>query len=312
MKRSPLTLLIGLLLIVIFGLLLFTFQVRQSEVVVVTTFGKPTRTITEPGLKARLPWGIQMIHRFDQRVQNFEDKFTEGLTQNGYNLLTSVYVGWKITDAMAFYPKFAGSAEPIAEAEKVLQGLLSNAKSAVVGKHPLSDFVSANPEANKFAAIEDEILAQLQSQVSANNYGLKIEFLGIKKLGLPESVTQSVLEQMTSERKVLADKLTSEGETEAQNIRSDADRRAAELQANAEGQATQIRGEGEAAAAKYLKVFQQNPELANFIFRLNALESSLKERATLIFDGRTSPFDLFYGSGIATNPPPRIPVKNEQ
>jgi len=36
-------------LIVIFALLLFVFQVRQSEVAVVTTFGKPTRNLTEPG-----------------------------------------------------------------------------------------------------------------------------------------------------------------------------------------------------------------------------------------------------------------------
>src|ERR1043166_1044006 len=242
MKRTPLTIIIGCLLLVIFGFLLFSFQVRQSEVVVVTRFGKPTRTLTEPGLKPRLPWGIEMVHRFDQRVQNFEDKFTEGLTQNGFNLLTSVYVGWKITDAKAFFPKFAGSAEPIAAAESVLQGLLSNAKMAVVGKHPLSDFVSANPEANKFLAIENEMLAALQSQVRVNNYGLEIEFLGIKKLGLPESVTQSVLEQMTSERKVLESQLQNEGETQAQNIRSDAERRAQELVFNAEGEATRIRG----------------------------------------------------------------------
>src|SRR5436190_2750943 len=243
MKRSPLTLIIGIVLLVIFALLLFTLQVRQSEVVVITTFGKPTRDpITKPGLYFRLPWGIQMVHRFDQRVQNFEDKFTEGLTQNGFNLLTSVYVGWKITDPMAFFPKFAGSADPIAEAEKVLQGLLSNAKSAVVGQHPLSDFVSANPEANKFVVIENEMLAALQSQVRLNNYGLEIDFLGIKKLGLPESVTQSVLEQMTSERKVLESQLQNEGETQAQNIRSDAERRAQELLANAEGEATRIRG----------------------------------------------------------------------
>ena len=283
-------------MLIIFGLLLFSVQVRQSEVVVITTFGKPTRTLTKPGLYGRLPWGIQMIHRFDQRVQNFEDKFTEGLTQNGFNLLTSVYIGWKITDPQAFFPKFAGSSQPIAEAEKVLQGLLSNAKSAVVGKHPLSDFVSANPDSNKFLAIENEILAALQNQVRANNYGLQIEFLGIKKLGLPESVTQSVFEQMTSERKVLADRLQNEGETEAQNIRSDAERKAADILANAEGEATRIRGKGEGEAAKSLTVFQQNPELANFIFRLNALEASLKERSTLIFDGRIPPFNLLNAS----------------
>src|SRR3954470_8274054 len=127
MRRNPLILFIGLVLVIIFGFLLFSFQVRKSEVVLVTTFGQPRKPYTKPGLYFRLPWGIQMVHRFDQRVQNFEDKFTEGLTQNGFNLLTSVYVGWKITDPMAFFPKFAGSSEPIAEAEKVLQGLLSNA-----------------------------------------------------------------------------------------------------------------------------------------------------------------------------------------
>jgi membrane protease subunit HflC len=295
MKRSPLTLAIGIVVAVIFGLLLFFVQVRQSEVVVVTRFGNPTRTLDKPGLYPRWPWGIEMIHRFDQRVQNFEDKFTEGLTQNGFNLLTSVYVGWKITDPQAFFPKFAGS-EPIGEAEKVLQGLLSNAKNSVVGKHPLSDFVSANPDSNKFLAIENEMLDSLQTLIKANNYGLQIEFLGLKKLGLPENVTQSVFEQMTSERKVLADKLQSEGETEAANIRSDAERRAAELVNNAEAEATRIRGKGEAEAAKSLSVFKQNPELANFIFKLNALEASLKDRSTLIFDGRTAPFDLFNGS----------------
>src|ERR1043166_1331596 len=124
MKRTPLTLIIGVILLLIFVFLLFSCQGGQTEAGGVTRVGNPVRTLTEPGLKPRLPWGIEMVHRFDQRVQNFEDKFTEGLTQNGFNLLTSVYVGWKITDAKAFFPKFAGSAEPIAASENVLQGLL--------------------------------------------------------------------------------------------------------------------------------------------------------------------------------------------
>ena len=70
----------------------------------------------------------------------------------------------------------------------------------------------------------------------------------------------------------------------------------AELLANAESQATRIKGIGEAEAAKSLAVFQQNPDLASFIFRLNALESSLKERSVLIFDQQTPPFDLFRGA----------------
>jgi modulator of FtsH protease HflC len=299
MKKNPLILSIGLLLVLIVVLLLFVFQVRKSEVVVVTTFGKPTRDVGDPGPHWRLPWPIQNVHRFDQRVQNFEDTLTEGLTQDSFNLLAAVYVGWKITDPKAFFPKFAGTSEPIVEAERVLKSMLSNAKQAIIGKHPLGDFLSPAGEGNKFVEIENEILSVVQSQVRANNYGLQIEFLGIKKLGLPENVTQSVFERMQSERKVLADASESEGLAEAQKIRSEADRRANEVLANAEGQATEIRGKGEAEAAKSLTVFQQNPELANFIFRLTALESSLKEKSILIFDQQTPPFDLF--KGVSTN-----------
>ena len=114
MKQNPLIISVGILLLLIVGLLLFVFQVRTSEVVVVTTFGRPTRDVTQPGAHWRLPWPIENVHRFDQRVQNFEDRLTEGLTQDSFNLLTSVYVGWKITDPKAFFPKFAGGSEPIA------------------------------------------------------------------------------------------------------------------------------------------------------------------------------------------------------
>lgn len=296
MKRNSLTVIVGILLVIIFALWLFFFQVRTTEVAVVTTFGKPTRQLTEAGWYTKAPWPIQKVWLLDKRVQNFEDKLTEGITQDGFNLLTSVYVGWKVTDPTNFFPIFAASANPVGEAEKKLEGLLGNAKSAVVGGHPLSDFVSASDNGTNFVGIENEILAVLKSQVQTNNYGLEIQFLGIKKLELPETVTQAVFDRMTSERKVLAEKLQNEGEKEAQNIRSDANRRAAEVLANASAKATEIKGQGEAAAAKYLAAFQQNPELANFIFRLNALEGALKDRSTLVFDQHTPPFDLFLGT----------------
>ncbi|PYJ03369.1 MAG: hypothetical protein DME25_12520 [Verrucomicrobia bacterium] len=296
MNRQTVTLIVGALLAVIFGMLLFCFQVRQSEVAVVTTFSRPTAPITEPGLHFKLPWPIQRVHKLDQRVQSFDqDKLTQGLTKDNFNLLTSVYLGWKITEATNFFPRFAASANPIAEAERRLEEALGNAEIGVIGKHPLSDFVSATDEGTNFVAIEREILTAVQSLVRANNFGLEIEFIGLKKLELPENVTQAVFERMTSERKVLADKSQFEGEAEAQKIRSEAERKAAEMLAQAKGQATQIKGRGEAEAAKSLAVFQQQPELANFIFRLNALEDSLKEHSILIFDQHTPPFDLFKG-----------------
>src|SRR5260221_13654267 len=69
MKKNPLTIIIGILLIIIFGLWLFVFQVRKSEVVLITTFGKPTRAIVEPGGPYfKWPWPIQRGYRFDLRI----------------------------------------------------------------------------------------------------------------------------------------------------------------------------------------------------------------------------------------------------
>ena len=114
------------------------------------------------------------------------------------------------------------------------------------------------------------------------------------------STTMDVFNRMQSERQILISKSQNEGDAEAAKIRSAADRKAAELLANAEAEATRIRGQGEAEAAKSLAVFQQNPELASFLFRLSALETSLKERTTLVFDQQTPPFTLFRGAATNT------------
>jgi modulator of FtsH protease HflC len=301
MKKNLLTIIISVVLAVIFVLLLFTFQVRTSEVAVVTTFGQTTREISVPRAFPffKWPWPIQKVYKLDKRIQNFEDKFTETITADNNNLLTTVYVGWHITDAKAFFPKFAGGST--VAAERLLEDIVTQAKAAVVGKHPLGDFVNADPKDLKFDTIESEIKAIAQAQLASQNCGISIDYLGIKKLGLPESVTQSVFDRMTAERKGLADKLDAEGLAEARKIRSSAELAASKVISSAESKAREIRASGETVAADLLPVFQQNPELANFLLRLEALEASLKDRSTLIFDARTPPFDLFTGS--VTNKP---------
>jgi membrane protease subunit HflC len=297
MSRNPVSITIGVILLFVFIVLLFVFQVRQSEVAIVTTFGKPTGAPRLAGPHFRLPWPIQKVYKFDQRVQSYESKEIEGLTGDSINLLAQVYVGWHITDPEAFFPKFGGDSTAEAE-QKVLEGMVRSATAGVVGNHPFSDFVSASGGA-KFPQIENEILAKLQSQLTTNSYGLTVDFLGLKKIGLPESVTQSVFDRMKREREVLSSDYESKGTAEAEKIRSKADSDAAKTLANAEREARSIRAEGEAYAAQVLPTFQKNPDLAVFLLRLDALEQSLKERSTLIFDANTPPFDLF--NGASTN-----------
>jgi len=292
MKKNLTTIVIAAVLVVIFALLLFTFQVRQSEVAVLTTFGKPAaNNLDQPNLYFKWPWPIQQVYRFDQRVQNFEDKYSENLTADNTMLLTSVYVGWRISDAKEFFPKFAGGS--IETAQRQLETMLRSAKAAVIGKHNLSDFVNANPQDLKLELIETEIRSAVTNELASQNYGISIEFLGVKKLGLPDSVTQTVFDRMKSERQVLISEAQFKGEAEATKIKSAAERQAADVIANAQADATRIEGAGVAEAAKTLGVFQQNPTLAIFQLQLEAMKNSLNQKSTLFFDGSTPPFDLF-------------------
>src|ERR1051325_2146245 len=197
MRNNRLTLVVGVILVIVFFLLLFTFQVRQTEVVMVTTFGRPARRETEPGLKFKLPYPIQKVYRFDKRTQSFEDDFEETLTQDNYNLLAMVYVGWNVGDVELFFRSFPNATPQ--SAEPALKGLIRSAKNAVVGRHPFADFISTDTKQLKFVEIEQQMLDQIRAEAK-QEYGIDVQFLGIKKLGLPESVTQKVFDRMTAER----------------------------------------------------------------------------------------------------------------
>jgi modulator of FtsH protease HflC len=301
MKRNPVTIAVGTLLILVFGSLLFIFQVRKSNVAVVARFGRYDRECG-PGAHFRWPWPIETVYMLDQRIQNFEGKFEETKLPDQNILLISTYTGWRIEDPKLFFPRFPGdSAASIALAESTLGELVETAKKEVAGQHNFSDFISADEKEMKFSQIENEILARVQQQVKEHQYGLDVKFVQIKKIGLPESVTADVFERMKSERNVLISKIQNEGEERATKIRSAADTSAAKMLADADAQALQIRGQGEAESVKALQVLQQNPALANFNMKLSALQDMLKERTTLILDQSTPPLDLLQNYSVPTN-----------
>lgn len=111
-------------------------------------------------------------------------------------------------------------------------------------------------------------------------------------MNLPDSITQAVFADMRAERQKLVATYQSEGESEAMKLRANADRERSEKLASAESEAKRIRGAADAAAAASYEVFNQEPDLAVFLLKLTAAEKSLKDRATLIVDPRTSPFDV--------------------
>ena len=294
MKRNLITIITAAVLAVIFVLLLFTFQVRQSQKAVVTTFGKITGQPRQPGLHLRWPWPIQQVYKFDERTQNFEDKFEETLTADNINLITSVYVGWRISNPSDFLNSFQGGS--VATAQSQLESLLRSANMTVVSEHQLSDFVNADPNLLKFDQIQNQIEQMVQDELQTNSYGIHIEFLGLKRMELPEAVSEKVFARMKTERQVLISQADNLGKADAIKIRANANRQANITLANADAEANRIKGQGVAEAAKTLPIFQQNPDLEVFMLRIDALKAALNQKTILMFDQRTPPFDLFGGS----------------
>jgi len=290
MKRSRLTLITGVVVALIFATMLFTFQVRLTEVAIVTTLGKYAGDRALPGLYFRWPWPIQSIYRFDNRIRNFEKKYEQTTTRDGRMLMIEVFIGWRVANSEMFLERFGCE---VARAEQILEGLLRDAKNGAVGQHPLGDFISVNEKDLKFDQIEREMLETVQAKAAAS--GLEVALLGIKQIGFPESVTAKVFERMKAEREQLVKQFKGEGDAEAIRIRSEADRERQRILDQAEAQATVAKGQAEAETAKLLETFEQDPELAIFLLKLDALEQSLKERTTLLLDSRVPPFDLFKG-----------------
>jgi membrane protease subunit HflC len=290
MKRNALTLVVGVILLIIFFLLLFTFQVRQTEVVVLTTFAKPSAAaIEEPGLYFKWPAPIQRVYAFDKRIHNFEDAFEEMLTRDGHNLLASVYVGWTIQKPLDFFNNFpAGKPEA---ARPQIQSLVRSTKQAIIGQHLFADFISSDRTNVAFVQIENEILQNV-GQAALDKYGVRIEFIGFKRLGLPESVTSKVFERMTAERQRAVDAIRADGERQAIAIRSAADRDRSEILSKAQAEATTIRGDAERRATEFFDTFKQNQDLAIFLLELQALERTLGKGATLVVNPNMSPFHL--------------------
>jgi len=295
MNKNPVSIITGGILLFIFAMVLFAFQVRQTEVAVVTTFGRysESSTKTEPGFKFRLPWPIQKVYKFDNRIQNFERKFEQTTTSDARNLLITIYIGWKISDPEIFLKRFDGD---VTKAKQNLENLVRDAKNGVIGQHPFSDLISTQEDQLKFDEIEAEMLASIQPKAK-ENYGIEVEIVGIKQLGLPEAITGKVFERMREERQRLVLRYQGEGEARSIEIKAQADRERRQILAEAEAKATIMMGEAEAEANKYYQEFEESPELAVFLLQLKALKAATAEKTTLILDPNTKPFNLLRGLG---------------
>jgi membrane protease subunit HflC len=286
MKNIAVTIFI-VLVVAIMGLYLISFQVRETEFVLVTTFGKPTRQITEPGWRFKWPMPIERVRPFDSRMRVLEAELGETTTKGAVPIIVNTFIVWKIAEPLEFF----NAVGTIKEAKSKLRNQISDTQNKIVGQHSFGEFVNNDPEKIKFKQIEEEMLADLKQAVRAD-YGIEIMALGIKHLKVNEDVSKDIFERMRAERNRKTEAIIAEGNAEATKIKTDADSKKTELLAAAEARAKAIRGEGDAEAAKYYKMLEEDPELAMFLRDIEALKKTLEKRSTIVISADTEPFKL--------------------
>ncbi|MHC4212085.1 MAG: SPFH domain-containing protein [Planctomycetota bacterium] len=279
-----------LIILTVLGMVFASFQVRETELAIITTFGQPKEPITEPGWYPRFPPPIQQVTKLDSRLRVLEAELGETATKGGAPIIVNTYVVWRIKDALKFYQK-GWSEETIDEAQDMLLSQVNDARNNVIGQHHFGEFVNSDPAKIKFDQIEHEMREQLQAAVS-DEYGVEIERVGIKHLKVSEDVTKAVFTRMKAERSRLTQATIAEGGAQALTIKTDAETKARELQATAEARARIIEGQADAEAAAHYAVLEKNSDLAMFLRDLEALEKFLQARSTIVISADKKPFSI--------------------
>jgi membrane protease subunit HflC len=290
---------LGLLVAGIFSAVLISFEVKETEMAILMRFGAPrTETVDGvtkakvygPGLHLKWPYPFETVWSHDNRLQCYEltrGQLEQIQTADDYQIVVTTYVLWQVGDASQFYKRL----DTTLEAEKKLDDLVRNSRNSILGRHNLTELINIDPKGVKITEIEEEILADLKG-LAMQEYGIKIDYLGIKHLGFPEKVSTKVFARMRAERKRKVDQYRAEGRRDAMKIRTEADRKAEGILATANADATRIRGQADQEAAEHYRIFSRNPELAAFLRKLDSLRQTLAGKTTLVVDTNTPPYDL--------------------
>ncbi len=267
------------------------FTIEETEIGIVTRFGKPLADLAEPGLHLKLPWPIDRVLRLDQRLLVFDNEPAEMLTRDKRNVLVDSFVLWQIEDPL----RFAQTVRTRIEAEARLLDLVASGLGAAVGREPLESLINIDPTAVKLRQIAEQT-AEAVRATAGPSFGIKIVDLRLNGFNLPRQNRASVIERMRAERGRIATAYRSEGEEEALKIEAEAAKEEDRLLAEAEAQAESIRGAGEAEALALLaEAYAQDPAFYRFLRDLESYEKILDENTTIFLESDAALLETLHG-----------------
>ncbi len=259
---------VGLLLIL--GLSPF-FVVDLTETAIVVALGKPVRTITEPGLKFKIPFYHQVTF-FDKRYLDYDAPARDVITSDKKSMVIDNFAKWRIVDPLKVFQAFQTQRGALQRLDDIVYSELR----VELGRHELTEIVSAN---------RDLIMQRVsdRSNEKASVYGLEVLDVRIKRADLPEQNEKAIFQRMQAERERQAKQYRAEGEEEAQKIRSEAEKDKEIILAEAYKISQELRGAGEARAYKiYADAYKQDPKFFEFVRTMDAYKKVFAKDTTMV------------------------------
>jgi membrane protease subunit HflC len=145
------------------------------------------------------------------------------------------------------------------------------------------------------AQLMSDITQELTKQVAAP-YGIKIIDVRFKRVDLPTENSETIFNQMRSQRAQEAAGIRASGDASAREIRAEADKQQVVTLAEARRQAEILRGQGDAEATRiYNDAFGQDPQFFDFYRSMQAMQDGLGGDNTSFVGSPTGDFFRFFG-----------------
>ena len=276
------SLVIGLLVAALLGLMGSVYVVREGQTGMVLNLGRVNRSDIPPGLHFKWPL-VESAQVFDRRFQIMGTTPERYLTSERKDVAVDFFAVGYIADAPAFYRATNGNEEIAAQR---LAPIIKDSLRNEINSRTLQEVVSGD---------RTELIAKQMEPINngAKTLGIKIIDVRLKQIDLPtdSQVIKDVYERMRAQRRQVASRLRAEGEEQARTIRGQADRDQTVITAEAERDAQKLRGEGDAtAAAIYAKAYGADPAFYAFNRSLEAYRAAFADGQSVMVLDKNDPF----------------------
>lgn len=274
---------VGIIVLAVIGAL-SVFTVDEREKALKLRLGRIERVDYAPGLHFKWPL-VENVVKFDARIQNLDADPQLYLTVEKKNVIVDSFVKWLVQDVERFYTSTGGN---VLRANERLSAVVVKQLRDAFGSRTIQQVVSGER-----AEIMDQLVLALKSQ--AGELGVAIIDARMKRVDLPERVSQSVFDRMSAERKEVAKRFRAEGEERGRRIRADADREREVILAESERDAQKIRGDGDARATEiFADAFSQDTEFYALYRSLNSYKNTFNNPSDVLLLEPNSQFFRYF------------------